>query len=532
MPVNEPNKAPSKEKQSMKQPDNVDYFSQDKQEVPPQAQSGFSGQQADFDPASDFDVVFGTPVSMTGAGDVVVAYREAFEVAMREDLRIGKKFGEEYQLHGLSKSTHRLPYDMLVLTQTVNKNIYFYGLLLAGSITGDNVRQENVSGQPFQCYKSMAEDFDAAAFEEVQKFLVSAFGEAGMEEVGYSIIPVSVKADNANGVNKIMANAVNAIDGHISRGNPKRILTSKVLSSRGGVATNLKFTKEGVVGINSQPNRTDLAINLSISEGGRQQQPRAWGAPQPTIHTRDLIRSAGFVDLVRNPPQPTAGMGYGYGYNAQAVAKDAYTARLVISNLEQIDAANSLELSLLALASCELAANNMQWGQAFMRTYGDTNSAELHDIGAVGLEVNLTGKDDYQFAKINTKDATFDGNSLMQLLSAVCTPGLILALDIEEGGSQMWLHRLFAKAANGDAEGIQAMQQIVQAANNLTGNLFSQNFPQGQFLVLNDYVRVHVGRYEDPNGVTRDIRDIDYLAVLNTSQPGDLQQVINWSGVF
>lgn len=502
-----------------------DYFAGSQE---PAGMGGSEAPSQGFETYSDLDAVFSTPVSMTGAGDCVVAYREAFETSMKEDLRIGKRYGTVYQAHGLSRQSNRLPTDMVVLTTSSKTGVHFFTMLLSASLSNETVRQEQYMGHSYTCYQTPSELYDEAALEEVKRFLTSTFGDVALTEVGFTVVPTKVQPDNANGISTLMANAINAMAGYMNRNNKQALLTSQRLAAWGGIGTTMRFTKEPVAGINSQPNRTDLTISLSVSEG---RQQNGFGQQHQQPRERKLIRASGFVDLTRNPPQMVPGQGFQFGMQQSASPEGAYTARLIVSNLEQVEAANSLELSLLALASCEMAAANNAWRNSFTRQY-DNDASNLHDIGGVGLEVNLMNQEQYAPERLNTLDNAFDANALNGLLNYITTPGLILALDIEEGGSQMWLLRQFSKAANGDSESPQATQAIFQAANNLTSNLFSQNFPAGQPIVKTDNVRVHLGRYVNEDNVTCDIRDIDHLAVLNTSQAGDLTTSTTWRESF
>ena len=82
---------------------------------------------------------------------------------------------------------------------------------------------------------------------------------------------------------------------------------------------------------------------------------------------------------------------------------------------------------------------------------------------------------------------------------------------------------LLEAAANGSPE---ANRAIVDAANSLTNNLFSNHFNGGEIIRPDDY-RVMLGTYvraDDPDNTLRDSREVEYLAMLNLC--GDQPDII------
>jgi hypothetical protein len=178
----------------------------------------------------------------------------------------------------------------------------------------------------------------------------------------------------------------------------------------------------------------------------------------------------------------------------------------VISDMSGIN----LETQLLSISTATLIANNDCWVQTFRETYG-RSGFDMKDIGAIGLDVNFSGKGDHQYARIDSKGADFGEDSLYKLVSAAFTPELMYSMDIPETGDLSWVQNVFLEAARGDKASIAA---IIESADILTGGNFSAIYEGGNPMTQ-EVNRIHLGYYIDQDGNKQDIRDLDYLALLN-----------------
>jgi hypothetical protein len=266
------------------------------------------------------------------------------------------------------------------------------------------------------------------------------------------------------------------------------------------------------------PVRSDIHISLigSLNTVDRSQNDLGF---EPS---RELVSIDGYVDLIYNqPPPPMPG---------QLPITQHYVPNFVITRADtQIDAI-TMELQLLALAQATLVSQNWAWAGAF-RPNHDITGMDLRDIGAIGYEINLNGGDGGKPKRVDTKASDFDGNALSQFIQMNIHKDVVYSMDVDEGGDLSWINELFLESAYGGAVGSQAAQYIIQAADNLTNNAFSATF-QGGPIVSHASNRVHLGYYKEVDGSLHDIRDIDYLAILNLLGKNDLTTVAQWGETF
>jgi hypothetical protein len=192
-----------------------------------------------------------------------------------------------------------------------------------------------------------------------------------------------------------------------------------------------------------------------------------------------------------------------------------------------------MELQLLALAQATLVSQNWIWAGVF-RPNHDITGMDLRDIGAIGYEINLGDQESGgKPTRIDTKSNDFDIHALYQFIAMNIHPDVIYSMDIVEGGDLSWVQETLIETTNGGAVGESATASIFDAANKLTNGWFSHYFPKdGTPLIVNANNRVHIGYYKERDGSLHDIRDIDYLAVLNLSGKTDLNTVASWGESF
>jgi hypothetical protein len=155
------------------------------------------------------------------------------------------------------------------------------------------------------------------------------------------------------------------------------------------------------------------------------------------------------------------------------------------------------------------------------------NVVNMHDIGAVNIEANIYNEPSGVGSFIDTTLDTFAIKDLASLIAQTIRPGLMISMDVESCGAQSWYTSVFQSAAAGNRS---AMDAIYAAAQNLTAGQFGQKFPSTASIFANQGEMVHLGYYEDAQGVKRDLRDIDYLAVMNMSK--DPETIKTWSDTF
>ena len=153
----------------------------------------------------------------------------------------------------------------------------------------------------------------------------------------------------------------------------------------------------------------------------------------------------------------------------------------------------------------------------------------MHDIGAIGIEANFENNPNGVGTRIDTMSDSFKPEHLHKLIASTIKPGLIMSLDVPECGPETWYNDVFAAAAENNQK---ANAAIVDAAMTLTNGAFGRYFPTGAQVAIDENNRIHMGHYSDANGVRKDIRDIDYLAVMNLVGEKDPQVIRDWSDTF
>ena len=232
----------------------------------------------------------------------------------------------------------------------------------------------------------------------------------------------------------------------------------------------------------------------------------------------------GFMDLIWDPIVQN-NVGYVNPYQ-QTVATQKYLPRFIITQLDPVRLL-TLPAQLLALVSAVLMREDNTWVGAFRPRITSGKDVDLHDIGGVGIEANMENNSNGIGTKINTKADSFRPEMLGQLIGMTMKPGLVLSMDIPECGAQTWYSEVFQAAAGGSQKAITA---IIEAADILTGGRFKPIFNGRIF--IDDVNKIHLGYYTDKNGVRRDIRDIDYLAVANTVGEKNPTVIRDWSDSF
>ena len=471
-----------------------------------------------------------TPMSMTPNGELLLAYKEA----IREILKAESENSVGVKVITASRNQYRLPFDAILITKQSGSDVLLFCLIVAASATTD-VLQQNVSGACHQRYLSVAELYDEAAYEEVCRVVRHGAGEGvTVTEVGMQVIPKTVTSTNRPTIYKSLANAVNSLSAFCEQAAGRGVITNQHVAMWGGLQASLKYGKNVKTSLAGQPIRSDLDLTLAVVDNkgkGNNNKYQLGNAGGVANFSSEFVRLNAYVDIVPNAPQPSAGSWIS---NVPVSQGMAYKPRVVVSLLEPLSVPNSLELTLLGLAGAAMASANQAWTQAFARQYSDVVATELHNIGSVGLETNLTLSDDYVPAVLDTNDPNFDQGRLVALLASICEPDPIMALDVEIGGSQCWILKQLVRIADGNRsdKSAQATEAVITAANNITGGLFSQHWNQNETIVKIDRNIVHLGSYCTKNDDIRDVRDIDHLAVLSNSQPGDIGPISDWCNSF
>ena len=263
------------------------------------------------------------------------------------------------------------------------------------------------------------------------------------------------------------------------------------------------------------PLRSDFGVTLRYSEGGAKggDVDKAFdlGSSVP------LGGAEGFIDLSFREPERAS-----FGQTQQT---QQYYGRVILTRLDTDQDVITNELQALSLLGSTIVARNLNWARVWSPSVRGLH-AGMHDIGALGYEIpdNNGGF----VGRIDTQSAGFDDAQLAKLVMTAIHERPLIQMDVEESGELQWLNRTLLEAAEGSPD---ANQAVINAFNNLTNGNFGRVWNKNEKIVSTDENRIHLGYYESDEG-RRDIRDLDYLAVLNRFGDTDPLMIEKWQATF
>ena len=269
------------------------------------------------------------------------------------------------------------------------------------------------------------------------------------------------------------------------------------------------------------PVRSDFVISMSSrKEGSNKNQSLNDGDRE-----RSLCSVNGFVDLVYSPAAQQSNNPYMQMLPQAATQK--YVPNVIITQINQ-NFGFTPSCVAWALASVMTLNAHANWMQAFQPNRAVTG-VDLRDVGAVAIDANPERDPSGFGPRINTKAATFSTADLGTLLAMLVQQNIMVSIDVPECGPQTWALSMFGAAASGSPE----EDKIIRAGfDDLTGGLFSTRYPAAKSLFAGRGDLVHLGTWEDSNGVKRDIRDIDLLAVCNLMGDRNPAYIRDWSDTY
>lgn len=419
-----------------------------------------------------------------------------------------------------------LKFSTLVLTLISKKQprfVAYHSLMLEGSSDKIPSRFENVNGVQVEIFHPSTDAYDADFSRIVQSRL--AFGPEMVKfNADTTMVPRNFDVSDELKVRVLLSNTMFACHNELTVRNPEFVdVTIGLLGPNTVLRVVHNFEKVQINDATAQPVRSDLMLNFTFQQ---QQQTQQNASVNSTQQARTVSRLSGFIDLAYDPavPQQNAYM------NPQMAGMNpflTYAARLVVTNLD-LAVASTLPTQLLALSSALTLSENNSWYHTFFQHGGSkVNGVDLNDIGAIGYEVNIFPQQGAVKKAYDTKSSAFTHANLGHLLGMTCRPNLMLAMDVPDCGPQTWYTAVFAAAAQGNAEAIQA---ILNAAHVLTNGKFDKDNFHGPIFSGKD--RILLGSYTADNGARHDIRDVDYLAILNATQGKDMDLLTTWSNSF
>lgn len=402
--------------------------------------------------------------------------------------------------------------------------VAYYTMVIEGSGEKIPPRFENIGGQQIEITRVTSEAFDSILAREVQKKLRVQYPQQNLINSEGCVIPSGFNHEDAAQVHAVAVNAGMACFTELSTRHPNFTdLNLSMQSKDSTLVVNHRYERKQVTDGVGSPVRSDVQITFQSQQNNGNQAGRSVNDGGRTMKVSQID---GFIDLVW-APAIDVNPYTAYQQQNMQLKNQKYLARFVMTNMEN-EFLQTLPAYLLSLVTAQAVGRDNNWFNSFKPRMLAPNEQDMYDIGAINLEVNVENNPSGVGAIIDTKSATFGVPELVQLLSSTFRPGLVMSLDVADNGPSSWCTSVFAEASIGNPD---ATSAIFNAAMQLTNGLFQSHFPAGAPIFVDQGNRIHMGHYEDRNGTKRDIRDIDYLAVLNMLS-NDLTTVQDFSNTF
>ena len=466
------------------------------------------------------------PVGRTGAGELVSKFTKALT-----DKIAALGYADQYEILTMDARQQLTHYSSVLfcLKKPTAQGLIVgvHAMILEGSGARQNPRYENIGGQSVERLLVAGDSATQKFWQKIEVLVRSTFGgQVTVVNAGVEVVPEEASPDSDHFINQLYYYGSNATIGCLNNAlQLERPFTAKVVADAGvNVTARIDFNPPAHATAAGLPIRSDLDIVLAANALGND--------PQECEQTIEITSVSAYVDLVYvGAPQQQQPQQWGAPIQ-QPNQTQQYRPRLVMTSLASQLAGITPELQLTALSTAILAAENHAWTGVFAERYLTPGRAErktsvdLHDIGAVGYEIAFQPGQAPQ--AIDTKSNSFDANARFQFLNSIFQPGLFYSMIVNETDELSWVNSAFLAAANGVME---ATADIIASADRLTGGVFSKKWDASQQIAI-DGGRVHCGYYVDENGDRKDIRDIDYLAILNLMGAKNPTAIVDWSQTF
>lgn len=422
-----------------------------------------------------------------------------------------------------------LAYSVLVLClkskAEPDLGVSYYPMIVEGSGEKIPPRFENLNGNQYEIVRVAGEAMDAVLASEIHKKLVVLYPNQKLLPSDGCVIPASFKTDDAQRLHDVAVSAATACHTELATRSPNFPDIRLGDSARdSALVVQPRYDNKTFLNSVGSPIRSDVQVFFT-SQQAATNNSRSINDSGRIVKVSQID---GFVDLVWAPVVEANNFGMYQPNVDPRTFYQKYAARFVITQVVN-EYLQTLPAYLLSLVTATLVREQNNWYNAFRPRAVIPNSVDLHDIGAINLEVNLPNTEG---KVLDTKEAGFDLGKLATFMSACIRPGLILSMDVEDTGPETWSTSVFAVASNGNGQAqSNAQAAIYNAANHLTSGAF-QEFFQGGAMFADEGNRIHLGHYVDNNGNQRDIRDLDYVAILNLTGSQDLEIIKRYSDTF
>ena len=385
----------------------------------------------------------------------------------------------------------------------------------------------NYGAHAVEVFVSVADAYTSAYVGKVTAALQRHFGDtASVANGGWSVVyrdtpvtldefrPFIVEAMIAieHSINSTQRNRAIFNLGMLTGQNPVRLRNHILLDQ-------YKLSPSGL------PIRSDIKSELVLSQSSGNK------TVVEEVSELRICEVSAYVDLIYEPPNQGIFGGMAQPMMMGQAPVPHYIPRINITNFAMDLPSSSLEFMLLGIASIASLAKNRSYGIVWRDNFGGATNTK-RNLGAVGLHVQGLTADNTP----GILDVSSDVRMLYQLMQTVMAENPVFTLELTQGGQSNWATTVIARIATGD---VRSQEQLIQACDNLTQGKFTPIYTQlchqsggalQQIVTSSDEPSL-VGTYKY-EGETRDIRELDLLAVMNMIGQNDPGLVESFLATF
>jgi len=461
------------------------------------------------------------PMKRNQMGEVLAEYGRAVDRIFGDAMAT---YGTEFKVLPLDAGRHGLHYSAIMLIGLVNvggrKVASTYTMILEASAAAPRPTVMNMYNQSVEVVLTAMDAWDEATWSKVQSVVKQNYGD-GVEvmNAGAMVVPQDVDVKDEERVWQVVWAAQEAVLSTMESSFPEEFahfnLTEVFDASRDRMNASFVYNGPDGESVTGMPVRSDITLVMSSSERSANNSNQVSSFQHQT--GKDLIEVNSYVDLVYAPTNQAPAPG-------QQTPTQIFVPRIVLTKISALDAPFTPEMFLLGLATNVLIGDNYAWASQF----ANFAQEEIHDIGGIGYRLSNPNDSKSSPQPVDTKTNTFGQNELFDLIQHTCWKDPAFSIDCEDVGPESWLTGALTDSAHGNPN---STNFLVEAANNLTNDHFGKAW-QGGHITVNENSRIHLGTYVDAKGVTRDLREIDSLAILNHFGHNDMNAVNAWESTF
>jgi hypothetical protein len=353
--------------------------------------------------------------------------------------------------------------------------------------------------------------------------------------VAAEVVPRTFNFDDAEAVRLLVVNAYVAIEQQMfhEQGYPEVNLAE--VSRDAFLQTSVLYGQPEAISATQLPIRADLRMNV-MAVSNEQASNDTVNNAKPSELLGEL---AGFIEPVFAPIQNPMGGFFGQpmqasqalGFYGQQQPTQKFFARLVLTRLLSMGSVSPGMQELMLAAGLNLTEGGAWW--TYFRSPKGINpqgtAANRRDIGALNIEANVYNEEGGWGAPLRTGDASWDDAALGKFLMTAVAPTLAVALDVSTCSDDTYYNDVFAYAASPGADGDAARKTLLEYADFITGGRFRHHYKgNGNPVVINEEYVLN-GYYHRGDGTKADVREVDYLAVMNVLGRTNPQMGAAWS---